>query len=141
MISEIDYTVKDENSPYDGFVFKFTDERLSIKVKLSNERQCCESFYIGTTQNYNDFINKEVDCIKISKESIADDDDDDDDDFPGFHVFEGCMVKCVIHFVDYVPLTILIRNEHNGYYSHDWFVHYKILKNNSLIEKYEKGGV
>ena len=114
-----------DSTSYDGYTIKFDNDKLSIKVMLSNGAHCCEEFYIGTTQNIDEFIGKEVETVIIEEYNY------DENEMRDMKVF--------IKIKDYENLIITLFNKHNGYYSHNWFIHYKLEENDKLNEKYIKG--
>ena len=117
--------IKTSSYSYDHYTINFTNENLFIRMWFSNIKKNCGNFYIGTDQDINDFIGKEVDFIHIDSNSKSAD------------VNEEQIVNCIIYMKDKTQLIITAMNNNNGYYKRQYVVQSNLLCDN-IISKSQK---
>jgi hypothetical protein len=94
---------------YDGFIV--VTDKQSIKLGISNEQSCCESWgYFMSEDNTQDFIGAELYDINITDSALATVKVPD--------IYEGDVMFVTLKTSN-GDLQFVAYNEHNGYYGHD----------------------
>lgn len=110
-IKEVENFKDSENGyhKYDGY--EITTDKQTIKMGISNEQSCCESWgYFMTEDDLSDFIGSDLISVYVTdtllKTELLVDTYDGDSMYVNINTSNG-----LLQFVAY--------NAHNGYYGHD----------------------
>ena len=126
-----DYTFQDDKMEltYDGYIIK--TNKQDIQVFISNEQICCEGWSVNL--RYQDhkytgpYIPQLTDFIVTDKPKWKDTKIGNEADETG-DKYENEFV-ITIPLQDDQNIKIIVRNTHNGYYKHYYYVTWKDYKN------------
>lgn len=96
---------------FDGYII--TTDKQTIKVGITNDQNCCESWgYLTTNDSLNDFIGADLLEVKIVDTALnVQKMKEADTDYAGTMFVNFETSKGTMQLVAY--------NDHNGYYGHD----------------------
>jgi hypothetical protein len=98
------------NNKYEwqGYEFKMSDKSKNITCKISNSANCCERFGVYTNCNLSDFIGAEYQSVNITTRAKTDE-------------YDYMRIVDVTIQTNLGEIVIILYNDHNGYYPHDFF--------------------
>lgn len=106
---------------WDGYKIFMSDKNKNIVCKISNRALCCEKFGVYCkNKNLDKFIGAEYLGVKIEKKENEEK-----------YEVDG-KINILIE-TNKGTINILLFNEHNGYYSHDYFIQTEFEKENGEL--------
>lgn len=111
----IESIIEHNTHSWDGYKITFVGGE-HLNIKLSNGQCCCENWGVSIVEPNNElnesntWINKQINQMTIE---LSNNDDDNN---------ESSLNIKVEFITNDGKFTIILYNEHNGYYSHDYFI-------------------
>ena len=94
---------------WSGYTFIMSDSSKNITCKISNSQNCCERFGIYTKCKLEEFIGAEYYSVNITRNVNNE---------KYSNLFASVEVSICTNIG---TILIILYNEHNGYYPHDFF--------------------